>query len=550
MKKLLILSIAIFSMGLTAQVGINNPTPDPSAALDITSTDGGILIPRMTETDRNAISDAAEGLLIYQTDATAGFYYYKGNVWAAVGARLVSYSEYVGGADAACSGGYILEKLGYDLDMSESLEGSEIVTTITKCNAIPTIGADALTVIDDCYATSIIPVTLSDMDGTVVSVSVSVKSSGSTLNPTIDLNEGLTILPGPHVGGAVLTITATDNYGAESVKDILVRFTGSGCTELSTFYGVQPDTCISIEVDGMAGDDRGGVTLTADYAYYNGDDGLVRTDLNLENLTLVSNYDIDTLIGDPITGILYTLWSSTFTETNLQEIANDALEYSGGGIVATWDQLAIIDETTFDVQSIVTLETPVYVPNYNNTYDFDFGAGVEEAAKTEDIMVGMRDGYILIANEIYENITNNRAIEMRLVNAVTGLSISSTTFNNLNSTTEDDLAYESLLWEGQEVDIQHYLLLERDGDHFITYRQDSSGKMIEVNVSTGDYTTVSTTFGVDADLNNLALDASGLYAYFHTEDGFQQPREESMDKCMVLFTENDGSVDDTGNDYH
>ena len=59
MKKLLILSIAIFSMGLTAQVGINNPTPDASAALDITSTEGGILIPRMTETERDAITAAA-----------------------------------------------------------------------------------------------------------------------------------------------------------------------------------------------------------------------------------------------------------------------------------------------------------------------------------------------------------------------------------------------------------------------------------------------------------------------------------------------------------
>ena len=73
--------------------------------------------------------------------------------------------------------------------------------------------------------------------------------------------------------------------------------------------------------------------------------------------------------------------------------------------------------------------------------------------------------------------------------------------------------------------------------------------MIEVNVSTGEYTTVSTTFGTDADLSNLALDASGLYAYFHTEDGFMQYREESIDKCRVLFSENDGSVDDAGNDY-
>ena len=84
MKKLLILSIAIFSMSLTAQVGINTPVIDASAALEITSTEGGILIPRMTETERNEITAAADGLLIYQTDATAGFYYYNGTAWTAL----------------------------------------------------------------------------------------------------------------------------------------------------------------------------------------------------------------------------------------------------------------------------------------------------------------------------------------------------------------------------------------------------------------------------------------------------------------------------------
>ena len=84
MKKLLILSIAVFSMSLTAQVGINTPVIDASAALEITSTEGGILIPRMTETERNEITAAADGLLIYQTDATAGFYYYNGTAWTAL----------------------------------------------------------------------------------------------------------------------------------------------------------------------------------------------------------------------------------------------------------------------------------------------------------------------------------------------------------------------------------------------------------------------------------------------------------------------------------
>ena len=84
MKKIITFCVLIFSMGLTAQVGINNPTPDASAALDITSKEGGILIPRMTETERNEITTAADGLLIYQTDATAGFYYYNGTAWTAL----------------------------------------------------------------------------------------------------------------------------------------------------------------------------------------------------------------------------------------------------------------------------------------------------------------------------------------------------------------------------------------------------------------------------------------------------------------------------------
>jgi hypothetical protein len=62
-------------------VGVNTTTPDPSAALDVTSTDKGMLVPRMTEAQKTAIATPATGLLVYQTDATAGFYYYNGTAW-------------------------------------------------------------------------------------------------------------------------------------------------------------------------------------------------------------------------------------------------------------------------------------------------------------------------------------------------------------------------------------------------------------------------------------------------------------------------------------
>ena len=75
------LAAVLFTATTYAQVGINTETPDASAALDITSTTGGLLVPRMTETQRDEITSAATGLMIYQTDGTAGFYYYNGSSW-------------------------------------------------------------------------------------------------------------------------------------------------------------------------------------------------------------------------------------------------------------------------------------------------------------------------------------------------------------------------------------------------------------------------------------------------------------------------------------
>jgi hypothetical protein len=56
----------ILSCRIQAQVGIGTQTPNNAAALDITSTSKGLLPPRMTETQRNAIA-AVEGVMIYNT---------------------------------------------------------------------------------------------------------------------------------------------------------------------------------------------------------------------------------------------------------------------------------------------------------------------------------------------------------------------------------------------------------------------------------------------------------------------------------------------------
>jgi len=82
MKKLFTFLAAVLLTATTyAQVGVGTTTPNASSALDITSTTKGLLMPRMTAAQRDAISSPATGLMIYQTDGTAGFYYYNGSSW-------------------------------------------------------------------------------------------------------------------------------------------------------------------------------------------------------------------------------------------------------------------------------------------------------------------------------------------------------------------------------------------------------------------------------------------------------------------------------------
>jgi hypothetical protein len=59
-----------------AQIGIGTVTPNASSVLDITSTTKGMLAPRMTTVQRNAIASPADALLVYDTDVKS-FYYYN-----------------------------------------------------------------------------------------------------------------------------------------------------------------------------------------------------------------------------------------------------------------------------------------------------------------------------------------------------------------------------------------------------------------------------------------------------------------------------------------
>ncbi len=85
MKKLffsvLLISTAFISNAQSVAINSTGSAANSSAMLDVTSTSKGVLLPRMTVAQRNAISSPATGLMIYQTDAAPGMYVYTGSAW-------------------------------------------------------------------------------------------------------------------------------------------------------------------------------------------------------------------------------------------------------------------------------------------------------------------------------------------------------------------------------------------------------------------------------------------------------------------------------------
>jgi len=75
---LLFITFLMISQILISQVGIGTVTPDTSSILDIYANNKGILLPRLTTMERDAISSPANGLLIYNTTISSFDFYNSG----------------------------------------------------------------------------------------------------------------------------------------------------------------------------------------------------------------------------------------------------------------------------------------------------------------------------------------------------------------------------------------------------------------------------------------------------------------------------------------
>ncbi|HNA01411.1 MAG TPA: hypothetical protein PLN49_11140, partial [Ferruginibacter sp.] len=77
MKAMIVLAMvctpAIQAGAQSVSINTDGSTAHGSAMLDVKSSSKGMLIPRLTLAERNAVASPATGLMIYQTDNTPGF---------------------------------------------------------------------------------------------------------------------------------------------------------------------------------------------------------------------------------------------------------------------------------------------------------------------------------------------------------------------------------------------------------------------------------------------------------------------------------------------
>ncbi|MFM2425611.1 MAG: hypothetical protein RL747_1155, partial [Bacteroidota bacterium] len=94
---LIITLLTTYSFGQNVGINETGANPDASAMLDINTSTKGLLIPRLSKAQKSLIASPANGLLIYQTDDTVGFWYYEQTKWVPVMRSITAGKGLTGG---------------------------------------------------------------------------------------------------------------------------------------------------------------------------------------------------------------------------------------------------------------------------------------------------------------------------------------------------------------------------------------------------------------------------------------------------------------------
>ena len=213
-----LLAALLATGGLTAQaqsVGVGTTAPDASAALDIVSTTKGALLPRVTGT--GSVTNPATGLIVFQTGAPAGYYYYTGSVggWQQIATAS--------GAAITASNG--LTKVGAEIQLGGTL--TKATTIANAGNALNVTGTGTTSFGGNVGIGTTAPATTLDVTG---SFNVNTNSVSSQLISQPTFNNTFT-------GGGVTVGQSFTLPVAGTLTSVALNFYQTTTTSVTFYQG-------------------------------------------------------------------------------------------------------------------------------------------------------------------------------------------------------------------------------------------------------------------------------------------------------------------------
>lgn len=222
----------------TGSAGVGTISPNGSAILEMQSTTKGMLAPRMTLAQRNAITSPVNGLLIYQTNNTAGFYYYNGSNWVAVSPK--SATRTLSNLDTTAINLSLLPATNNTIDLGSSalnwnevyvnsikfMDGTSLSTAAGGAETDPQVGSNT---------TSFIP----RWDGTAL-VKGLIQDNGSKIgiNKAPDTEHRLTVLRQATSGFTTSIYSAIRGESNTGVSSTISAVGYLGVNDPTGLYGV------------------------------------------------------------------------------------------------------------------------------------------------------------------------------------------------------------------------------------------------------------------------------------------------------------------------
>lgn len=209
------------------QIGLGTNSPAKTAVLDLTSTSKGLLTPRMTTLQRNAIASPATGLMVYNTD-DATLNTYNGSIlgWQDFTAR---YKTITSNSDTTTA-------LLTDVSASEMTisppEGNYMVTFNGqfKNNPLTTVTTVVTPNTTSINTTNCFPVftrIVADLD--------LIATTDANFPATLGSLAGQTVFPGKYFIPAALALTQNITLDANGDPDALFIFKAEGAINSSVF---------------------------------------------------------------------------------------------------------------------------------------------------------------------------------------------------------------------------------------------------------------------------------------------------------------------------